>query len=972
MEMDFPGSEELEWLESSSHLQEEYYHRGLEEEKVEEEKQAQGQSEGGVELDLNPYPRLGQLAEWARSTVSIVSGAALDHMGCKKRPRSDPNQDEEEEEPSEISSKRSSAVAEAGQNNGRRCSSFNSVVTEEDDTFLSRYALEIDGDCIPVTGPCGQRVYAKIIRAEKGATFPTPLKKRDGFISEPINTLFQRAEQNAFMKALQESSVVHHDMITPEASIANKELWVNKYSPKSFTELLSDEQTNREVLLWLKQWDSTVFGSDIKSTAEDVLSALRRYSSISHHQKHTNMNFLKKNKVARSSENYLGRLTSLEGESIGLKGTQGLQNRRPRGTSPPDQKVLLLSGPPGLGKTTLAHVAAKHCGYHVVEINASDDRSSSIVERKILDAVQMNSVMSNSKPSCLVIDEIDGALGDGKGVVDVILKMVAADRNPDLGAANYVKEEQLGKKSLRRGCKVAPPSRPVICICNDLYAPVLRPLRQVAKVHIFGQPTVNRVVSRLKYICSKEGLRTSSSSLTALAECAECDIRSCLNTLQFLNKSKESLNALDVSSQIIGQKDATRNAFDIWKEIFQKRKMKGHRKSNTIQTAAQDSLGSLYSLLSNLGDCELIFDGIHENILQLQYHDPLMWKTVQCLDTLAVSDLLHQSVMRSHNMPLYAYLPTTAILIHHLLGQVEKPMIEWPKAFQRYRVRLMERMEILRSWISNIPPYISRHLSINSFVEDTVSPLLYILSPPTVRPVALHLLSEIEKNDLAQLVSTMVAYSITYKKTRYDPLTNEPRHETMADASPLSFDPPIKELAGFKGYRLSHCELTAAMKQVLIHEVEKQKILQGRTGRLMHQSDSNKKENKADDAVVLKENNPAKIGCTSACTVHNVKRARTNHECSISKSPSTFCSGGNSATFVSLKTPGIMKKPSNGSLSFFDRFKKLDGQSTQNAGSPMHKPATLERDSRPLLFKFNEGFTNAVKRPVRIREFLIK
>jgi len=41
----------------------------------------------------------------------------------------------------------------------------------------------------------------------------------------------------------------------------------------------------------------------------------------------------------------------------------------------PKQKVALLHGPPGLGKTTLAHVVAKHAGYNVVEMNASDDRS---------------------------------------------------------------------------------------------------------------------------------------------------------------------------------------------------------------------------------------------------------------------------------------------------------------------------------------------------------------------------------------------------------------------------------------------------------------------------------------------------------------------------------------------------------------------------------------------------------------------
>lgn len=36
-------------------------------------------------------------------------------------------------------------------------------------------------------------------------------------------------------------------------------LWVERYAPRSFFDLLSDETINREVVRWLKSWDACVF-----------------------------------------------------------------------------------------------------------------------------------------------------------------------------------------------------------------------------------------------------------------------------------------------------------------------------------------------------------------------------------------------------------------------------------------------------------------------------------------------------------------------------------------------------------------------------------------------------------------------------------------------------------------------------------------------------------------------------------------
>lgn len=43
-------------------------------------------------------------------------------------------------------------------------------------------------------------------------------------------------------------------------------------------------------------------------------------------------------------------------------------------------RAVLITGPPGIGKTTSAHLVAKLEGYTPIELNASDARSKKLVE----------------------------------------------------------------------------------------------------------------------------------------------------------------------------------------------------------------------------------------------------------------------------------------------------------------------------------------------------------------------------------------------------------------------------------------------------------------------------------------------------------------------------------------------------------------------------------------------------------------
>jgi len=321
---------------------------------------------------------------------------------------------------------------------------------------------------------------------------------------------------------------------------------------RSYLDLLSDDGTNRILLLWLKLWDKLVFNREKAKKEPKKVDETFQFKS-----------FL----------------------------PEVLEELDEAGR--PKQKVALLHGPPGLGKTTLAHIVALHAGYKVVEMNASDDRSIDAFKKNLESSTQMRSVLSqDQRPNCLIIDEIDGA---------------------PPATINYLVSVLTGQQKGKKKNKDMLVLRPIICICNDLYTPALRPLKQLALVIPFPPTSSNRLAGRLREIARKETMKTDLTALLALCKKTDNDIRSCLSTLQFFKRRGKVLSSADIAGVAVGVKDSQKSLFSVWDEIFtipSSNDTSYKRKDNKDPSnTPANRYTSVFSAIASCGESERIISG---------------------------------------------------------------------------------------------------------------------------------------------------------------------------------------------------------------------------------------------------------------------------------------------------------------------------------------------------------------------------
>lgn len=159
---------------------------------------------------------------------------------------------------------------------------------------------------------------------------------------------------------------------------------------------------------------------------------------------------------------------------------------------------LLLAGPSGTGKTTVAKIVAEMTGANMIEINASDDRGIDVVREKIKNFARTMNIQG-APFNLIFLDEADGLTRDAQQALRATMEKYSSNTR-------------------------------FIISCNWLDK-IINPIIGRCAVFRFRPVSVNSIEEVVIRVANAEGMKTTTVGVRLLAERAAGDVRAALNIL---------------------------------------------------------------------------------------------------------------------------------------------------------------------------------------------------------------------------------------------------------------------------------------------------------------------------------------------------------------------------------------------------------------------------------------------------------
>ena len=311
-------------------------------------------------------------------------------------------------------------------------------------------------------------------------------------------------------------------------------------------------------------------------------------------------------------------------------------------------KPILLVGPPGVGKTTLAILCARQFGYDLIGLNASDVRNKEKIN-DILGPVLGN--MSVLGRAMIFVDEVDGIYGKSDyGGVQALVDILKEPTVPIILAANSDKLDKM--KDIKKATKTIQ----------------LRPI----------PPRLLRLY--LESVLKKEGASLGIGTILKVVIESRGDIRSMLNTAQALSTGFEPLSE---KSFMTADVEETVNAFFKAKSIDEARSI-----LYSLRIDPGEKIGAFYS--------SVITSDLTKEEMQ------------RMLEVISEADIIYGKIRRTQEWRLLRYLDSVLLGLYKegTAARYSKYNLAWPvlnrlrwdsRAIKQLTAMLAKKMHVSRS-----------------------------------------------------------------------------------------------------------------------------------------------------------------------------------------------------------------------------------------------------------------------------------